>query len=87
MREIKPAAVERYEKKRQTSDPKPETQSLINFLSEGFGTTMPENTANIEDNSYENAREAALYHCSDKMLEQGSTKCWSKFRTNVGATL
>lgn len=86
MREIKPAAAERYEKKRQTSDPKPETQRLINFLSEGFGTTMPENSANIEDNSLEYARETALYHCSDKSAEQAPTKCRSKDRQNVGAS-
>ena len=42
MSEIKPAAAERYEKKRQTSEPKPETQSLIDFLSAGFGTAAPE---------------------------------------------
>lgn len=86
MREIKPAAAERYEKKRQTSDPKPETQRFLSFLSEGFGTTMPENAANIEDNSFENARETALYHCSDKSAEQAPTKCWSKDRQNVGAS-
>ena len=86
MREIKSAAVERYEKKRQTSDPKPETQSLINFLSEGFGTIMPESTANIKDNSSDNAREAALYHCSDKSAEQAPTKCRSKDQQNVGAS-
>ncbi len=89
MREIKPSAAERYEKKRQSpepSEPKPETQSLIDFLSAGFGTTMPENEPTIEENSIENACEAALLHCSDKSAEQGSTKCRSKDRQNVGAS-
>lgn len=87
--EIKPAAAERYEKKRQspeTSEPNPETQNLIDFLSAGFGTTMPENEPAIEENSIENACEAALLHCSDKNAEQAPTKCWSKDRQNVGAS-
>lgn len=94
LREIKPAAAERYEKKRQSSEtkePNPETQSLIDFLAAGFGTNASENSADIpkeiaEERS-ENAREAALYHCSDKSAEQAPTKCWSKFRRNVGAAL
>lgn len=50
MREIKPAAAERYEKKRPTT-PNPETQNLINFLSEGLGETMSENDSeNCEEN-------------------------------------
>ena len=89
MREIKPAAAERYEKKRQTSDPKPETQSLINFLAKGFGKAMPESeedSLKSEDNSAQDVREAALLHCSDKSAEQAPTKCWSKDRQNVEAS-
>ena len=92
IREIKPAAAERYEKKRQSSEnsePKPETQSLINFLSAGFGEAMPENepsVENIDENTSENTREAALYHCSDKSAEQAPTKTRSKLRQNVGAS-
>lgn len=77
MREIKPAASERYEKKR-TCEPKPETQDLLNFLEEGgFGTAMPESAADNEENSPENAREAALYHCSDKMSKLAPRFCRS----------
>lgn len=94
MREIKPAAAERYEKKRQPSeDPQPETRNLINFLSESFRETMPERKAQSaevvresKENSPQNAREAALLHCSDKSAEQAPTKCRSKDRQNVGAS-
>lgn len=56
MRAIKPAAAERYEKKRQPSDaPKPETQSLMNFLAAGFGITMPESPENISEKSDEDS--------------------------------
>lgn len=55
MRAIKPAAAERYEKKRQLSDaPKPETQSLMNFLAAGFGATMPKSPENNPENFSEN---------------------------------
>lgn len=81
MREIKPAAAERYEKKRQTADPQPETQSFLNFLSKGFGETMPETEEQIpeeprisEDISPQKAREASILHCSDKRAEQAPTK-------------
>lgn len=56
MRAIKPAAAERYEKKRQPSDaPKPETQSLMDFLAAGFGITMPESPENNPENFSENS--------------------------------
>jgi len=87
--EIKPAAAERYEKKRQspeTSEPNPETQSLINFLSAGFGTTMPEDEPTIEENAPENTPEAALLHCSDKRAEQAPTKGQSLLRQKGGAS-
>lgn len=93
MREIKPAAAERYEKKRQTSEPTPETQSLMNFLAAGFGTTMPdadnpntEVTENYEESMPENARETALLHCSDKRAEQAPPKGQSLLRQKVGVS-
>ncbi len=85
--EIKPAAAERYEKKRQspeTSEPNPQTQSLIDFLSAGLGTTMSQNE--LEDNSTENACEAALLHCSDKRAEQAPPKGQSLLRQKGGAS-
>lgn len=93
MSEIKPAAAERYEKKRQTSEPKPETQSLIDFLSAGFGTAAPESESpnsefigKSEEYPPQNAREAALYHCSDKRAEQAPPKGQSLLRQKVGAS-
>lgn len=86
MREIKPSAAERYEKKRQTAVPKPETQSLINFLTESFGETMPENktqgAAEVPKNPPHNECETAFLHCSDKSAEQVPTKRQSKDRQN-----
>lgn len=93
MNEIKPAAAERYEKKRQTSEPKPETQSLIDFLSAGFGAAAPESESpnsefigKSEEYPPQNAREAALYHCSDKRAEQAPPKGQSLLRQKVGAS-
>lgn len=86
MNAIKPAAAERYERKRPTSEPKPETQELLEFLSAGFGTAMPENEPNPEENTAENPREPALFHCSDKRAEQGSTKGQSLLRQKGGAS-
>ena len=93
MNEIKPAAAERYERKHQTSEPKPETQSLIDFLSAGFGTAAPESESpsaefigKSEEYPTQNAREAALYHCSDKRAEQAPPKGQSLLRQKVGAS-
>lgn len=96
MREIKPAASERYERKREKSAnaPKQETQGLIDFLSASLGKNMPESenkscelSEKFEENPPQKTREAAVLHCSDILSEQGSTKRRSKFGKNVGATL
>lgn len=96
MREIKPAASERYERKREKSAnaSKQETQGLIDFLSAGLGNTPREEEKTycvlhkeFEEKPPQNAREAALLHCSDISSEQESTKRRSKDRQNVGAPL
>lgn len=92
MREIKPTAAERYEKKRQTSEnPQPETQELMAFLSESFA--MPESnneTAKRSDNTdcenSVNPLENSILTCSDKTAEQGFTKEQPLLRQNVGAS-
>ncbi|MDE7400189.1 MAG: hypothetical protein K2N06_11770 [Oscillospiraceae bacterium] len=97
MREIKPAAAERYEKKRPTT-PNPETQNLINFLSEGLGTIMPESDSeNCEDHYTEIAEEInpEMSENIDENREKmpanphssiAPTKGRSKVRQKVGAS-
>lgn len=85
MKEIKPIASECYEKKRRHSEntePTKETQELIDFLSESFGTSMPKST----NNPAKNPSEPALTHCSDKRAEQAPTKEQTLLRQKVGAS-
>ncbi|MBD5112200.1 MAG: hypothetical protein HDT42_06665 [Ruminococcaceae bacterium] len=89
MREIKPAAAERYEKKRPTT-PNPETQNLINFLSEGLGETMSENDSeNPGDNCTEiteNTDENREKMPANPHSSIAPTKGRSKVRQKVGAS-
>lgn len=89
MREIKPAAAERYEKKRPTT-PNPETQNLINFLSEGLGETMSENDSeNPGDNCTEiteNTDEKCEKMPANPHSSIAPTKGRSKERQKVGAS-
>ena len=72
MREIKPSATEKYERKRKSenAEPNESTKKMNEFLAAAFGTNMSENE--IADR--EKPHNSAVSPCSAKRLEQAPTK-------------
>ena len=84
MREIKPAATEKYERKRKSenAEPNENTKKMNEFLAAAFGTKMSENE--IADS--EKPHNSAISSCSDKRAEQAPTEEPSLLRQKVGAS-
>ena len=84
LREIKPAATEKYERKRKSenAEPNESTKKMNDFLAAAFGTNMSENE--IADS--EKPHNSAVSSCSDKRAEQAPTDGQTLLRQNVGAS-
>ena len=84
MREIKPTATEKYERKRKSenAEPSESTKKMNEFLAAAFGTNMSENE--IADN--EKPHNSAVSSCSDKRAEQARTDGQTLLRQKVGAS-
>lgn len=84
MREIKPSATEKYERKRKSenAEPNENTKKMNEFLAAAFGTNLPEN----ENSDSEKPHNSAVFSCSDKMAEQAQTEEPSLLRQKVGAS-
>lgn len=72
MREIKPAATEKYERKRKSenAEPSESTKKMNEFLAATFGTNSPEN----ENSDNEKPHNSAVFSCSDKRAAAGRCK-------------
>lgn len=84
--QIKPAAAEVYEKKRQTNETQPtkEHQDFMSFLSQAFGGENGQRFSTVSTLS--TADNEAVSPCSDKMLEQAQHKGQTLLQQNVGAS-
>lgn len=84
MREIKPSATEKYERKRKSenTEPSESTKKMNEFLAAAFGTNSPEN----ENSGSEKPHNSAVSPCSDKRAEQAPTEEPSLLRQKVGAS-
>lgn len=84
MREIKPSATEKYERKRKSenAEPNESTKKMNEFLAAAFGTISTEN----ESADSEKPHNSAVSSCSDKMAEQASTDGQTLLRQKVGAS-
>lgn len=84
MREIKPSATEKYERKRKSenAEPNENTKKMNEFLAAAFGTNLPEN----ENSDSEKPHNSAVFSCSDKMAEQAQTEEPYLLRQKVGAS-
>lgn len=84
MREIKPSATEKYERKRKSenAEPNENTKKMTEFLAAAFGTNSPES----ENSDSEKPHNSAVSPCSDKRAEQAPTEEPSLLRQKVGAS-
>lgn len=84
MREIKPSATEKYERKRKSenAEPNENTKKMNEFLAAAFGTNSPES----ENSDSEKPHNSAVSPCSDKRAEQAPTEEPSLLRQKVGAS-
>ena len=84
MREIKPSATEKYERKRKSenTEPNESTKRMNDFLAAAFGTSLFEE----ENSNCEIPHNSAVSPCSDKMAEQAPTEEPSLLRQKVGAS-